>query len=1355
MKTFSLIGFISLLLLSCIQLRGLTQPQDIISRTYTMKEGLSHDAILCLLQDSQGFIWVGTPSGLNKFDGYHFTTYLENPSDSNSLTNGWVNCLWEDKQQRLWIGTTKGLDLLDLKTEKFYHLVLDTLDSVKEFNMGVHGGVNKIREREDGKLWICTGQGVYLADPQTLSVKRIIYFPQEADGNTFTDIAEARDGSLWIANRKGLFHRDAHTGQTTRYRHDPSDSHSLAHDVVSTVYIDRYDRVWAGTEKGFDLFNPEDQSFTHFLQRELQFVGSQLEVHALLEYPDGTFWVGSTRGLFAFDPETEKFDSIMDRYIWSFLKDRQGNIWVGTDYGLHQIAPQSKKFNIYRQFGQTDVADVRVYAEDVDHHLWIAGLRPNHYLFRFDPSSRRFFQFLHDPENPQSYSGNSIRGIIPDHEGGVWLASYFKLEKFDPQYQTFSSIALPFEPTTILKDSQGKIWLGGWAEAGIYDPQTETYERLPAFPRTTVNSFLEDREENIWAGTDVGLIRYSLKTGQLDIFKHDPADPQSLSNNRVYHLMMDQDGIIWMGTFGGLHQMIPGTEKAKPRFIHWRSFNSDLPSDNVYSVIDGGDGTLWMSCGNRISHFFPQTGQFRNYDYDDGLHGQSVFKGLRSHNGEMFFSSKDGLIVFHPDSLQDNPYIPPVAITGFSINSQPVPVRGSYVDTLQWETPLAHTMPYTNEIELSYQQNDFSLEFAALNFVNPGNNLYKYKLEPYEKDWIETTAGTRIARYTNISPGTYTFRVIGSNNDGLWNEEGSSLSIIIHPPWWQTWWAYTIYALLGISILFGLVYYLVSRERLKNDLKLQRLEAEKMHEIDQMKSRFFANISHEFRTPLTLILGPLKALQEGTLTGDPKAVFAVMSRNAQRLLRLINQLLDFSKLEAGKMQLQTTQTDLVLLLRHIVSAYESLATEKKIKYFFYAEVEELIMQLDQEKVATIIHNLLSNAFKFTPAGGEIILHLKVEEPWATITVKDTGIGIPAEELDKVFDRFYQVDSSQTREQEGSGLGMALAKELTELHQGQIRVESQQAKGSTFTLWLPLGKASLHPEQIRETAEVKTSEGYFVDQPLTREIAATEEETTTIEANDHPLILVVEDHADMRHYIRSILQSHYQVQEAANGVIGLQMSREGLPDLIISDVMMPQMDGYQLCEKIKTNELTSHIPIILLTAKADRQSKLTGLETGADDYLAKPFEAEELLVRIYNLIESRKKLRAHYSRQITLQPKAISITSVDEQFLQKVMLVIEAHMDDTAFGVEALGREVGMSRMQLLRKLKALTDQPPIDFIRVRRLHRAAELLRQGAGNIAEVAFQTGFQDPSYFTKCFQKQFNQTPSEFLAARTFSS
>jgi CheY-like chemotaxis protein/two-component sensor histidine kinase len=477
-----------------------------------------------------------------------------------------------------------------------------------------------------------------------------------------------------------------------------------------------------------------------------------------------------------------------------------------------------------------------------------------------------------------------------------------------------------------------------------------------------------------------------------------------------------------------------------------------------------------------------------------------------------------------------------------------------------------------------------------------------------------------------------------------------------------------------------------------------------------------------------------------------------MIRNGQRLLNLINQLLDISKLEAGKMQLQATSTDLTTLLRHIASSYESMAADKKIKYFFYPEMQELMVYADQEKIKKIVHNILSNAFKFTTEGGEVILHLKTQEnQWALISVKDTGTGIPAEEVDKVFDRFYQVDSSQTRTHEGSGLGMALAKELVEMHHGRITVESKAGKGTTFTVWLPLGKAHLRPEEISEKADAETSEKYSYQLAGdTEEVVEAEVDAAMVETNNNPLILVVEDNADMRHYIRSTLGNDYQVREAENGKEGLILAKELLPDLILSDIMMPEMDGFRLCERVKTHELTSHIPVILLTAKADRKSKLTGLETGADDYLSKPFDAEELQLIIRNRIEERRKLRERFSRDITLEPRSISITSLDEQFLTKVLDIIEEHMDDETFTIEDLGREAGYSKVHFYRKIKALTDQSPSQFLRTVRLKRAATLLQQKSDTISQIAYRVGFNNLSYFNKCFKEQFGRTPGQYATA-----
>jgi signal transduction histidine kinase/ligand-binding sensor domain-containing protein/CheY-like chemotaxis protein len=1296
-----------------------------------MMDGLSHDAAICLFQDTKGFLWVGTYSGLNKFDGYHFTTYL---------TGHHINCLWEDERKRLWIGTETGLKLFDLTTEKFVPLGADSLGLPKGYD------VYRIRERKDGKVWICTGQGIYLADPRTLSMSTVINFltdgsrndilKDNTDGNKFWDIAETHDGAIWAASEKGLVYMDAHTHQTIRYLHHSSNPKSLASDIVKAVLVDRQDRVWAGTYEGVDLFNPEDRSFTHFKLRQLQSGSSRSEVLELLENSDGKLLIGSANGFYALDPDTGKFDVLVDQNTWSILQDRQGIVWVGTAHGLYQIAPQSKKFKILRQFGPTSVSDVRVFAKDNNHHIWIAGHHPDYQLFRYDPSSKKFFQYRHDDLNPNSFSGNNVRGIISDNDGAVWLISYLKLHKFNMQRQTFLSAALTFEPTAILKDSKGTLWIGGWNEVGKYDLKTKTHYPLPDYPRIEVKYILEDRKENIWIASIDGLFRYSLRTGRLDVFKHDPADHQSLSHNRVHHLMIDQEGTLWLGTSAGLNKMIPGTENGEPKFVHWRTTDSHLLHDEVWCVVDGRDGTLWMSCGNGISHFFPHSGEFRNYDHSDGLHGQSIYKGLRSHSGEIYFSSRDGLITFHPDSLKDNAYIPPVVVTGFAMHNEQVPVLGSYGDTLSWETPLTNSILYTDEIALAYQQNDLTFEFAALSYINQEKNKYKYKLEPYEKEWIETSANSRFARYTNISPGRYTFRVIGSNNDGVWNEEGATLLIVIAPPWWKTWWAYTVYGLAFVGVLLYWRSY-------ENKRLLLKHRAEHLSELDQLKTRFFTNISHEFRTPITLIQGPLKEMYEKSTNKNDRSVLAIMLRNAQRLSRLINQLLDLSKLEAGKMVLHAGEVDMVQFLREVFSSYESLAVSKGIKYFFNPEVPELNVYVDKEKMEKVVHNLLSNAFKFTKENGEIVLNFRSHGKKCLIIVRDTGIGITADKVNKIFDRFYQVDSSQTRGYEGSGLGMALSKELVELHHGTITVESSEGKGTIFTVALPLGKDHLEAHEIIEGEDRTESELSIVETFMSPKLT----DAKTADSTEQPILLIVEDNADMRQYIRKIFSDQYQILEAENGKEGLDKSKETIPDLIISDVMMPEMDGYKFCEHIKTNERTSHIPVILLTAKADHQSKLEGLETGADDYLSKPFDADELKLIVKNRIDQRKKIRERFSREITIGPKQISITSMDEKFLTKVLAIIEAHMDDEGFSIEELSREAGFSNMHFYRKIKALTNNTPSQFLRTIRLKRAAELLAKNSDNVSQIAYSVGFSSLSYFNKCFKEQFGVTPGQF--------
>ena len=690
---------------------------------------------------------------------------------------------------------------------------------------------------------------------------------------------------------------------------------------------------------------------------------------------------------------------------------------------------------------------------------------------------------------------------------------------------------------------------------------------------------------------------------------------------------------------------------------------------------------------------------------------------------------------------------PPLAITDFKISNQSVSVGDSL-----GKTPLLTQVIYhTKSITLPHNQT-FSFEFSALDYTNPTKNHYSYILEGFDTEWSPPDT-KHTATYTSLWEGNYTFRVIGSNSDGVWNEEGTFINIKILPPPWRTWWAYGLYAIALFSVFRIIFRAFMARERLKGNLRLEKMELEKAKKLDQVKTQFFANVSHEFRTPLTLILGPLKQIHEGTFKGDTHTVTGVMIRNSKRLLRLINQLLDFTKLEAGKVPLQASIGDLVEFNRTMFSAFESIAKNRGLDYLFQSNVSTLPAYYDQEKLEKVLINLLSNAFKFTRNNGSINLKMRAPvkdlevdkgDGVVEISIEDSGKGIPSDKLLLIFNRFYQVDSSYTRNQEGTGIGLALAKELVELHHGKITVISKQGEGSTFIIHLPLGKSHLQNE------ELAVRKGYQAFD--TTAIEALRESLTIPAILDHqngdlPLLLVIDDNVDMRLYLREVLSETYRVVEASDGSKGWDLALEQIPDMIISDVMMPEMDGHQLCEQLKTDERTSHIPVILLTARAGEEAKLEGLETGADDYITKPFSPVELKARVQNLIELRQKLRERFSRILSLEPKDIAITSTDERFLQRAMEILEIHRSDTDFSSEIFAHEIAMSRSQLHRKLKALTGQSTGDFIRVYRLKYARQLIEKGFGNITQVAYECGYLSPSHFSENFRKEFGVSPSEF--------
>ncbi|MBV6506060.1 MAG: Sensor histidine kinase RcsC [Syntrophorhabdaceae bacterium] len=1375
----------------------LAQNRPIKFEHLRLEQGLSQSSVYCILQDHQGFMWFGTQGGLNKYDGHNFTVYQQNvfdstslsqdvawamcedhtgtlwaggpnaaclnrfnreterftrfvhdPKNPNSLSNGGINAIYEDHTGTLWVGTSYGLNRFDREKEQFTRYLYDPKDS-----NSLHGyAVFSIYEDRAGTLWIGTrrwlnkfvrekDQFVYYADdPQT---------PFDQSPKPITAIFEDRAGMLWVGSEgAGLKKFDRETGQFTPFFHDPKNPHSLSSDSVIAIYEDRLGSFWIGTWGGLNLFDREREQFTRCVPdpKNPHSIGDKI-IQSICEDRSGILWIGTFNdGVNKLDRDKEQFTkiahdpdnphSLSGNSAQGFCRDHTGTLWVGTEKGLNRFDRNTKEFTHFfhdpndpNTFGDLKA---RAICEDRLGMLWIGT---NKGLDKFDPIAKKFIHYVHDPENPHSLGANRVNLIYEDRAGTLWVGTYGGgLNRFEREKEQFTRFV--YEANNPNSINGNIVW-------GICE---------------------DSLAPNILWVAATGLNRFDRNTEQFTRFVHDPKDPHSLSHDYVGPLCIDRSGILWIGTLGGgLNRF----DRENEQFTHFTK-NEGLCDNQIGGILEDDRGRLWLSTGKGLSCFDPQRNTFRNYDVADGLaSNEGVLPGpYKSVDSEMFLGSPNsGFTMFHPDSIKDNPYIPPVLISAFK-RYNTADATGIAIEE--------KGISAKKEIKVSYKNNVLNFEFAVLSYRNTLKNQYAYKLTGFNDNWIQL--GTkRDITFTNLDPGEYTLRVKGSNNDGVWNEEGTSLKITITPPWWQTRWAYAFYVLLFMLSLYGWRRFDLNRIKLRNELQMKSFQAQKLQELDHMKSRFFANISHEFRTPLTLILGPVEQMCAGEFRGNLQEAYDMIMRNGRRLLRLINQLLDLARLEAGRMSLQARPENIVSFLKGLVLSFASAAERKRIKLSISAEKESLVVYFDRDKLEKIVSNLLSNALKFTPENGKVTVEVRRgdgrgEKLFAPthegveISVTDTGTGIPEDQLDKIFDRFYQVDASQTREHEGTGIGLALTKELVELHHGEIRVQSEDGCGTTFIVRLPLGKEHLKPEEVISEQLAVSSDQFsasrsesFDDQATSGQKPAISDELKRRESSDssgesvtsdEAIILVVEDNRDVCTYIRQYLEPAFKVIEAHDGIEGATRAFEVIPDLIISDVMMPKRDGNELCRILKTDEKTSHVPVIMLTAKADSESKVHGLEIGADDYLIKPFDSKELLARVHNLIRLRQQLRERFSREVVLKPQDIAITPMDEVFLNKVKAAVEKHLGDEDFEVEALGHEVGMSRSQIHRKLKALTDQSASQFIRSLRLQRAVELLKQNAGTVAEIAYQVGFGSQAYFTKCFHEQFGCTPKEYV-------
>jgi signal transduction histidine kinase/DNA-binding response OmpR family regulator len=877
--------------------------------------------------------------------------------------------------------------------------------------------------------------------------------------------------------------------------------------------------------------------------------------------------------------------------------------------------------------------------------------------------------------------------------------------------------------------------------------------RLPDNPRylnsPEVTSICEDGDGFLWIGTTTGgLSKFYPKSELFIHFKHEQQNAQSISSNRIVCLYNDKMNRLWIGTFGGGLNLYDDQNNS---FTHFMA-KDGLPHNTIKAISEDNNGNLLITTSNGISIFDPDKKIFNNFDGSDGLQGTdfnpgSVFRDEAS--GELFFGGTNGLNIYSAESVPVSSMLPEIVITEFKIFDKPAQQYSQSI--------IKKDKNGDDKIVLSHNENFISFEFAALDFTSPEKNKYAYMLEGFDKEWIYS-GSKREATYTNLDPGRYTFKVKASNSDGQWNETGISVPFIIEPPFWKTWWAYSFYVLLIAAGFLSIRKYELNRIHLRNKLKLKEFESTKLLEVNKIKSTFFANISHEFRTPLTIILGSLDKLKKEMAVISDIKEYDVMKRNASRLLQLINQLLELSRIESGNVTLSITESDIVSFIKRTAATFTSLAYQKNQKIYFNGkEIEsavvnnEILLCFDKKKTETVFYNLLSNAIKFSPEGEKIKIKILRDNEFVKITLINTGVEIPPENLNKVFERFYQVDDSGIRNFEGTGIGLALAKEYVELHNGKIEVESGSNE-TIFNVYLKTGKSHFNPDQISATETEELSSGAETSEFEMPDIFTQEVLNSELLEDDRTSILIVEDNFDLREMIKGNLKDNYAILEADNGKTGFAIAEEKIPDLIISDIMMPEMDGYELSRLIKTNEKTNHIPVIILTAKASQEDKIGGLETGADDYLIKPFDEQELKVRVRNLIKIRQQMREKFQSQMLIKPGEVIIPSTQKTFIDKLIKVIEINISNENFSVEVLCNEVGMSRSQLHRKIKAVTNQSTSEFIRNFRLQRAAELLKQDAGNIAQICYMVGFNSQNYFTKMFQNLYGKTPLEYKREHT---
>ncbi|MCG8309041.1 MAG: response regulator [Cytophagales bacterium] len=1383
----------------CLYSAVAAQDQQIAFRHLSTVDGLSNFTVLSIAQDRQGFMWFGTMDGLNRFDGKQIRTYRLDKNDPYSLGNNLVHSLLCTSDSGLWVGTGQGLYYYDYHHDNFHFIPVSD-----EKGESIEDPEIKTIVHDFKYIWLGTSQGLFRYN---LKSEQFDPYLKEGIKNIVTETVEAihkaDNGDIWIGGKQGLLlYRH---GDLVRIKNDKNSKYNHKTNVIS-INSDETGRIWFGTldqDAGLIIYDPVKGKFTDLNTRD-GFIPHN-KVNCLYRFDDDRIWAGTTWGLSVIDRnnfssqhlfyERQNPGSISHNSIRDIYQGKDGIIWIGTySGGVNYFDTRSQLIrhntNLYRNQYSLSFNIVSSIFEDGNKDLWIGteygGLNV---LSR----SNKTYRVLRRTNDPNSLKSDNVKSTIEDNRGRKFIATQFGLSIYDPASQTFFNIddtpgprgSLNFYGVLDLcKDNSDNIWIGTHKWIGIskipgpgyllmydtgkdsiihYYPESETLAIIDG----GINTLAYDPDRDIiWSGGDNGLTGFDNKTKK---YLTDDAlykSTETIEGTVINDLFLDDNDLLWIATFGqGL--FIMDVDSFQLRKI---SGDEGLTESSFYAITGDNDGNIWTSVSayllkiNTPGNIRDTVDHIERYGIQEGFPPQQFFRSAacKGSDGTLYFGGDDGYIAFKPEEVENIVFHPSVAILDILVNGQSLELKSDR-ESQYLNVASLKSLP------LTYEQSSFAVRFIAPNFINPDNTWYQYQLSGIHESW-QDLGNSNTINFTELKAGSYQLKIRASSDPESFSDQYTSILLEVAPPYWGTPLAYFIYIILLLSLLYA--FFVISRkwERLNQNLKFEHLQRAQEKEFNQKRIKFFTDISHELRTPLTLILAPLERIIKSNF-GNLKIrnQLMLMLRNGERMLQLINQLLDLRKLETGHMQLQVAQGNIAQFIKETSLSFRELAHDRNIEFEVICKKKTVNLWFDRDKFEIILFNLLSNAIKYTPEHGKISVCIgtvdtnpdmdgdtRKTKKSVFIGIENTGHGIPGDQIDHIFDRFYSGTDGRT-DSHSSGVGLEIVKNMIDLHKGSISVESAYDQNgihgfTRFTITLKSGKKHFARDEIlRNYKSSEDISNYGKPIALTSTDVANAGLSVNLEVVDDPdkaSVLIIEDNEEVRALVVDLFRDQYNTIEAANGRDGLSMAREKIPDLIISDIMMPAMDGIELCRKVKSDVNTSHIPVILLTARTAVTFKYEGLETGADDYIVKPFDVEDLRLRSQNLIKQRKLLKERFGQTGSVIPAEISLTSVDEKLIQKTLDYISENIGSSDLTVDKIAREIGMSRTNFYRKIKALTNLSAAEFLRKIRMDHAAQLLRTNKIRVSEVRFMVGISDADYFRDCFKKQFGVTPKAYM-------